>query len=122
MLFRSRDKLARNLSGGMRRKLELAMSLVNVPAVLFLDEPTTGLDIAARRNLWAYVRQISEAGTTVMLTTHYLEEADALCDRVAIIDQGRIRATGAPEALKHTHGVATLDEVYLAATGQELAA
>jgi ABC-2 type transport system ATP-binding protein len=114
------DRLARDLSGGMRRKLELAMSLVNVPAVLFLDEPTTGLDIAARRNLWAYVRRISAAGTTIMLTTHYLEEADALCDRVAIIDQGRIRATGSPEELKREHRTTTLDEVYLAATGQEL--
>jgi ABC-2 type transport system ATP-binding protein len=116
------DKLARHLSGGMRRKLELAMSLVNVPDVLFLDEPTTGLDIAARRNLWAYVRQISQAGTTIVLTTHYLEEADALCGRVAIIDQGRIRATGAPGSLKDIYGAQTLDEVYLAATGQELAA
>jgi ABC-2 type transport system ATP-binding protein len=118
----SADRLARDLSGGMRRKLELAMSLVNVPDVLFLDEPTTGLDIAARRNLWAYVRQISQAGTTIVLTTHYLEEADALCGRVAIIDGGRIRATGAPSSLKDTYGAQTLDEVYLAATGQELAA
>jgi ABC-2 type transport system ATP-binding protein len=116
------DKLARELSGGMRRKLELAMSLVNVPDVLFLDEPTTGLDIAARRNLWAYVRQISQAGTTIVLTTHYLEEADALCGRVAIIDGGRIRAAGTPKSLKDTYAATTLDEVYLAATGQELAA
>jgi ABC-2 type transport system ATP-binding protein len=115
-------KLARELSGGMRRKLELAMSLVNVPDVLFLDEPTTGLDIAARRNLWAYVRQISQAGTTIVLTTHYLEEADALCGRVAIIDGGRIRAAGTPKILKDTYAATTLDEVYLAATGQELAA
>lgn len=67
--------------GGTRRKLELAMSMVNVPAVLFLDEPTTGLDIAARRDLWAYVRRIRDAGTAVVLTTHHLEEADVLCDR-----------------------------------------
>jgi ABC-2 type transport system ATP-binding protein len=114
------DQVAQVLSGGTRRKLELAMSLVNVPAVLFLDEPTTGLDIAARRNLWAYVRQIRESGTTVVLTTHYLEEADALCDRVAIIDQGRIRAVGPPVSLKRTYQAETLDEVFLAATGQEL--
>ncbi|MGB6456342.1 MAG: ATP-binding cassette domain-containing protein [Streptosporangiaceae bacterium] len=114
--------VARELSGGTRRKLELAMSLVNVPAVLFLDEPTVGLDIAARRDLWAYVRQISREGTTIVLTTHYLEEADALCDRVAIIDRGQIQATGAPAELKLTYRATTLDEVFLAATGQELAA
>ncbi len=117
-----RDKVARDLSGGTRRKLELAMSLVNVPDVLFLDEPTVGLDITARRDLWSYVRQISRQGTTIMLTTHYLEEADALCDRVAIIDRGRIQETGAPGQLKITYGATTLDEVFLAATGQELVA
>lgn len=113
-------RLARDLSGGMRRKLELAMSLVNVPVVLFLDEPTLGLDIAARRSLWAYVRHIRDTGTTVVLTTHYLEEADALCDRVAIIDRGRIRAEGTPASLKQRFARATLDDVFLAATGQEL--
>ncbi len=116
------NKVARVLSGGTRRKLELAMSLVNVPAVLFLDEPTVGLDIAARRDLWTYVRQISRQGTTIVLTTHYLEEADALCDRVAIIDRGQIQATGVPGELKVNYQASTLDEVFLAATGQELAA
>ena len=112
--------LARDLSGGMRRKLELAMSLVNVPSVLFLDEPTLGLDVAARRALWSYVREIRAAGTTIVLTTHYLDEADQLCDRVAIIDHGRIGATGTPAALKQRFACTTLDEVFLAATGQEL--
>jgi ABC-2 type transport system ATP-binding protein len=116
------NDVARVLSGGMRRKLELSMSLVSLPAVLFLDEPTVGLDIAARRDLWAHVRQISRQGTTIVLTTHYLEEADALCDRVAIIDRGRIQATGAPAELKSTYRASSLDEVFLAATGQELAA
>jgi ABC-2 type transport system ATP-binding protein len=121
-LARDAHRIAKVLSGGMRRKLELAMSLVNVPDVLFLDEPTLGLDVSARRTLWAYTRQIRDAGTTIMLTTHYLEEADALCDRVAIIDRGRIRATGTPAQLKHAYRAASLDEVFLAATGQELAA
>jgi ABC-2 type transport system ATP-binding protein len=94
------------------------MSLVNVPAVLFLDEPTLGLDISARRSLWAYVGDIRAAGTTVMLTTHYLDEADRLCDRVAIIDRGRIRAIGAPGRLKDDYGVTALDDVFLAAAGQ----
>jgi ABC-2 type transport system ATP-binding protein len=111
------DRLARDLSGGMRRKLEVAMSLVNVPSVLFLDEPTLGLDIGARRSLWAYVRQIRDEGTTIVATTHYLEEADALCDRVAIIDRGRIRAIGTPSALKQEYGCVSLDDVFLAATG-----
>jgi ABC-2 type transport system ATP-binding protein len=114
------DKLARDLSGGLRRKLEVAMSLVNVPAVLFLDEPTLGLDISARRALWDYVRQIRAAGSTIVLTTHYLEEADRLCDRVAIIDRGRIRATGTPDGLKERCRAATLDDVFLAVTGQDL--
>jgi ABC-2 type transport system ATP-binding protein len=115
-----KTKLARDLSGGMRRKLEVAMSLVNVPAVLFLDEPTLGLDIAARRALWDYVRQIRATGSTIVLTTHYLDEADRLCDRVAIIDRGRIRATGTPADLKEQFRALTLDDVFLAATGQDI--
>jgi ABC-2 type transport system ATP-binding protein len=115
-----KGRLARDLSGGMRRKLEVAMSLVNVPAVLFLDEPTLGLDISARRALWDYVRQIRETGSTIVLTTHYLDEADRLCDRVAIVDRGRIRATGTPADLKEQYRAATLDDVFLAATGQDL--
>ncbi|MGH3170197.1 MAG: ABC transporter ATP-binding protein [Trebonia sp.] len=114
------ERLAGALSGGMRRKLELAMSLVHLPPVLFLDEPTLGLDISARRALWSYVRDIRAAGTTVVLTTHYLEEADALCDRVAIIDRGRIMACDAPAVLKHRHGTRSLEGVFLAATGAGL--
>ncbi len=96
------------------------MSLVNVPAVLFLDEPTLGLDISARRALWSYARQIRDTGTTIVLTTHYLDEADRLCDRVAIIDGGRIRAVSTPAGLKDRFAAATLDDVFLAATGQDL--
>jgi ABC-2 type transport system ATP-binding protein len=114
-------RLARDLSGGMRRKLELAMSLINTPAVLFLDEPTLGLDISARRNLWSYIGQVRRSGTTIVMTTHYLEEADALCDRVAIIDRGRIRAVGTPVNLKRRYRAGTLDEVFLTATGRQLA-
>jgi ABC-2 type transport system ATP-binding protein len=113
-------RLARDLSGGMRRRLELAMGLVHVPAVLFLDEPTLGLDVGVRRGLWAYLREIRRSGTTVVLTTHYLDEADALCDRVAIIDRGRIRATGTPAGLKQRSGSSTLEDAFLAATGQSL--
>jgi ABC-2 type transport system ATP-binding protein len=111
------DRLVRDYSGGMRRRLELAMGLVHRPAVLFLDEPTLGLDIAARRRLWEHVRQVRDQGTTILLTTHYLDEADALCDRVAVIDYGRINAIGAPVELKSQYGSSSLDEVYLTLTG-----
>ncbi|GAB3431992.1 ABC transporter ATP-binding protein [Flindersiella endophytica] len=111
------DRLVRDYSGGMRRRLELAMGLVHRPAVLFLDEPTLGLDIAARRRLWEHVRRVREQGTTILLTTHYLDEADALCDRVAVIDHGRINAIGAPVELKSEYGLGSLDEVYLTLTG-----
>jgi ABC-2 type transport system ATP-binding protein len=83
---------ARTLSGGMRRRLLVAKALVHSPPVLVLDEPTAGVDIELRRNLWDYVRELNAAGTTILLTTHYLEEAEELCDRIAIIDQGRLIA------------------------------
>jgi len=98
------DRLVRELSGGMRRRLELAMGLVHRPRILFLDEPSVGLDVRARRRLWDHIRHIRAQGTTVVVTTHYLDEADALCDRVAIIHRGRIRAIGPPAQLKRRHG------------------
>ena len=94
------DRLARMYSGGQRRRLEVALGIVHRPEVLFLDEPTTGLDPQNRANLWDEVRALRAAGTTVFLTTHYLEEADSLADRVAIIDGGRIVAEGTPTELK----------------------
>jgi len=87
-------------SGGMRRRLDIGMGMIHEPKLLFLDEPTTGLDPQARANLWDEVRKLREGGTTVFLTTHYLEEADVLCDRVAIIDYGTIVAEGTPIELK----------------------
>jgi ABC-2 type transport system ATP-binding protein len=87
------------LSGGQRQRLSIAVAMVNEPQVLFLDEPTTGLDPQARRNLWELIRDIRKRGTTVFLTTHYLEEAEVLCDRVAIMDAGRIIALDSPHAL-----------------------
>ena len=98
------DRLVRELSGGMRRRLELAMGLVHRPGVLFLDEPSVGLDVRARRRVWDHIRQIRAQGTTVVMTTHYLDEADALCDRVAIIHLGQIRAIGPPDELKQRYG------------------
>ncbi len=87
-------------SGGMRRRLDLALSFVDTPEVLFLDEPTTGLDTRSRRELWAVIRSLADAGTTVFLTTQYLEEADQLADRIAVLDGGRIVATGTAAQLK----------------------
>ena len=87
------------LSGGQRQRLSIATALVNDPAVLFLDEPTTGLDPQARRHLWELIRKIRERGTTVFMTTHYMDEAEILCDRVAIMDEGRILAMAPPREL-----------------------
>ena len=93
------DAYSRTLSGGMRRRLLVAKALVHNPPVLVLDEPTAGVDIELRQQLWAYVRELNAAGTTVLLTTHYLEEAQELCDRIAIIHRGRLMAHDTTEAL-----------------------
>lgn len=89
-----RDARTKVLSGGQRQRLSVALALVNEPEVLFLDEPTTGMDPQARRSLWGLVRELADQGTTVLLTTHYMEEAEELCDRIAIMDHGRILEMG----------------------------
>jgi ABC-2 type transport system ATP-binding protein len=94
------DRPVRTYSGGMRRRLDVAAALVPAPPVLFLDEPTTGLDLHSRNELWTMIRELVEDGTTVLLTTQYLEEADRLADRVAVIDHGRVIANDTPAALK----------------------
>ncbi|WP_347345388.1 ATP-binding cassette domain-containing protein [Microbacterium sp.] len=96
-------------SGGMRRRLDLALSFVVAPQVLFLDEPTTGLDTRSRRELWDVIRSLAASGTTVFLTTQYLEEADLLADRIAVLDDGRIVAVGTAAELKAHVGVDTLE-------------
>jgi ABC-2 type transport system ATP-binding protein len=113
------DRRTKTYSGGMKRRLDLASALVHSPEVLFLDEPTTGLDPASRRTVWEEVRRINTAGTTVFLTTQYLEEADQLCDRLGIIDAGVIVAEGTPEHLKAQMGH---DVVTLALDGADAAA
>jgi ABC-2 type transport system ATP-binding protein len=119
------DRRVKSYSGGMKRRLDLASALVHQPEVLFLDEPTTGLDPASRVTVWEEVRRINQRGTTVFLTTQYLEEADQLCDRLAIIDDGRIVREGTPARLKaelrERLGLAreaTLYDVFLDATGR----
>jgi ABC-2 type transport system ATP-binding protein len=94
------DARAATLSGGTRRRLDLAMTLVGRPRIVFLDEPTTGLDPRSRRALWTLVRELAAAGATIFLTTHYLEEADQLADRIAVLDRGRVVATGTAAELK----------------------
>jgi ABC-2 type transport system ATP-binding protein len=94
------DRLVRTFSGGMRRRLDLAASLVGEPPVLFLDEPTTGLDPQGRNDLWALLRDLVDQGTTLVLTTQYLEEADRLADTIVVLDRGRIAASGQPAELK----------------------
>ncbi len=118
------DRLVKGYSGGMRRKLDVAMGLVHRPTVLFLDEPTTGLDPAARAELWAEIGRLTrEDGLTILLTTHYLEEADRLAGRLAIVDRGRIVATGTPDELKaELHGDAILVELSEPAGGLRAAA
>ena len=119
------------LSGGQRQRLSIAAALVNTPRVLFLDEPTTGLDPQARRNLWELVRSIRAQGTTVFLTTHYMDEAEVLCDRVAVMDHGEIIAMDAPRQLISgllgrgfskpvIQQQANLEDVFLDLTGHDL--
>jgi oleandomycin transport system ATP-binding protein len=108
-LTEARDRKAKTYSGGMRRRLDLAASLVGRPAVIYLDEPTTGLDPGKREDVWQLVRRLVEDGTTVLLTTQYLEEADALADEISVIDHGKVIAHGTPAQLKHIVGGQTLE-------------
>ena len=124
-LVESADRRIKGYSGGMKRRLDLASALVHEPDVLFLDEPTTGLDPASRLTVWDELQRINERGTTIFLTTQYLEEADQLCERLAIIDGGVLVGEGTPAELKaglrQRQGLTyepTLDEVFLAATGR----
>jgi ABC-2 type transport system ATP-binding protein len=103
-LLEKRDSFADQLSGGQAQRLSIALALVNDPVVTFLDEPTTGLDPRARRALWDVIRAINEAGTTVVLTTHYMEEAERLCARVAVMDHGHVMALDTPRTLVHALG------------------
>jgi ABC-2 type transport system ATP-binding protein len=98
------DRPAKTYSGGMKRKLDIACGLLPNPKILFLDEPTLGLDVQSRLRIWDYVRRLKERGITVVMTTNYLDEADQLCDRLAIIDGGRIKAMGSPGELKAALG------------------
>jgi ABC-2 type transport system ATP-binding protein len=121
----------RTVSGGQKQRFSIASALVNDPRVLFLDEPTTGLDPQARRHMWGLIRRIRERGHTVVLTTHYMEEAEELCDRVAIMDRGKIVALDTPQALvdaligrgftkARVERLANLEDVFIDLTGHDL--
>jgi ABC-2 type transport system ATP-binding protein len=115
------DRLGRTLSGGMLRRLEIATALLKQPEVLFLDEPTLGLDPTARRLVWDRLELLrAEAGTTVFVTTHQMEEAERQCERIAIMDLGEIAAIGTPDELRQQFGAASLEDVFTAATGGRL--
>ena len=118
------DGTANKLSGGQQQRLLLALALVNDPEIVFLDEPTTGLDPQARRNFWHLIDSIKRKGKTVVLTTHYMEEAETLCDQLVIVDHGRIIAQGEPQALlRHyfpQNDEASLEDLFLKLTGHSL--
>src|SRR3954466_6375329 len=113
-----RHDRTRTLSGGMKRRLVLARALMHRPRLLILDEPTAGVDVELRVELWHYVQRINGEGTTILLTTHYLEEAEQLCSRIAFIDHGDVVATGTSADLAQTYGVRSLEDAYLALVGR----
>ena len=110
------------LSGGMKRRLLLARALLHEPLLVILDEPTAGVDIELRHDLWNYIRLLHEQGTTILLTTHYLEEAESLCEDIALISAGRIIARDTPEGLKERYDATSLEEVYLQTVSTSLPA
>jgi ABC-2 type transport system ATP-binding protein len=112
-----RDTRTPRLSGGMKRRLLLARALLHQPRLVILDEPTAGVDFELRLELWRYIRRLHEEGTTILLTTHYLEEAETLCQEIALIRDGRITALDTPEGLRRRYDADSLGEVYVKAMG-----
>src|SRR6476646_6845000 len=113
-----KDERTRTLSGGMKRRLILARALMHRPRLLILDEPTAGVDLELRLELWHYVQRINQEGTTILLTTHYLEEAEQLCSRIAFINSGEIVAEGSSQELAAKYEVSSLEDAYLALVGR----
>src|SRR4051795_2888077 len=118
-LTEKRDERTRTLSGGMKRRVVLARAMMHRPRMLILDEPTAGVDVELRLELWHYVQKINQEGTTILLTTHYLEEAEQLCDRIAFINEGKIVGEGTSSELADRYGVANLEDAYLALVGRK---
>jgi ABC-2 type transport system ATP-binding protein len=115
-----RKQRVNTLSGGMKRRVLFARALMHDPKVLFLDEPTAGVDVELRYKLWGYIRELNRGGLTILLTTHYLEEAEALCEEIALINGGRIVTQGTIEELKWTYAAASIEEVYLKVVGRDI--
>jgi ABC-2 type transport system ATP-binding protein len=118
-LTEKKDDRTRTLSGGMKRRLTLARALMHRPPLVILDEPTAGVDVELRLELWHYVQRINREGTTILLTTHYLEEAEQLCDRIAFINGGEIVAQGTNASLAAEFGVSSLEDAYLDIVGRK---
>src|SRR3954449_7445336 len=118
-LLDKKDERTRFLSGGMKRRLILARALMHRPRLLILDEPTAGVDVELRLELWHYVQRINAEGTTILLTTHYLEEAEQLCDKIAFINDEQIVATGTTSELAAQYGVSGLEDAYLELVGRK---
>ena len=111
---------AKDYSGGMIRRVSMLMALINDPKIALLDEPTVAMDPKSRRAVWDYIRELRSQGKAIILTTHYMEEAQELCDRVAIIDEGKLVALGSPAELMEKHQAKNLEEVFLKLTGKKL--
>ena len=114
-----REQRVNTLSGGMKRRVLFARALMHDPKILFLDEPTAGVDIELRYKLWEYIRELNRGGLTILLTTHYLEEAEELCEEIALINDGRIAAQGTSAELKKEYGASNIEGVYLKVVGHD---
>lgn len=119
-LSKAANRSTKKYSGGMLRQLNLIVALISDPPILFLDEPTVGMDARVRRTTWEFINSLKNTNKTVILTTHYIEEAEALCDRVAIIDFGKLVALGQPKKLIEKHNAKDLEEVFLKITGRRI--
>ena len=119
-LSKAGNRAAKKYSGGMLRQLNLIVALISDPSILFLDEPTVGMDARVRRATWEFINSLKDTNKTVVLTTHYIEEAEALCDRVAIIDFGKLVALGTPKELIEKYNAKDLEEVFLKITGRRI--
>lgn len=115
-----RHQRTNTLSGGMKRRVLFARALMHDPSVLFLDEPTAGVDVELRYKLWGYIRELNRGGMTILLTTHYLEEAEALCDEIALINGGNIVAQGSSDDLKEHYEARNVEEIYMKVIGRDL--
>jgi ABC-2 type transport system ATP-binding protein len=119
-LMEEADRRVGKYSGGMKRRVSIAMALVTDPRIVLLDEPTVGMDPQSRRAVWDFVLELSDKGKTIVLTTHYMEEAEELCDRVGIIDHGKLIALGSPSDLKARYGARDLEDVFITLTGRRI--